>query len=648
MPKTVGNSWASPDSPCAPLLIGLAAGLFTGLGEALILGINKFLLGDIHIIHSPHFIWMSPLTNMFLCGMIGMGFLLINHIRPHTISPHTSLVLFSLFVAVSLLLMFPSFPSVLIVSLSLGLSIFFSKVCFTAIPTILSVIRQSLKILVPSLLGLAVLFIGKDFFVEKYQITHLPPPVSNHVPNVLLIVLDTVRAKNLSLYGYERDTTPRLKEFAKTGAKFDRAVSTAPWTLPSHASMFTGQYAHRLSTNWRKPLDQTFPTLAEELQKRGYLTAGFVGNLEYCSYVYGLNRGFVHYEDFEFSLGEFAVSSSIIRRIFGIPNFRWFDYYELLNRKRAPHINESFLHWLNQTQSEGRPFFAFLNYFDAHEPYLPPSPYNQLFAKHEKALPFADLWKKYTPNETQPLKDLYDGSIAYLDSQIGDLLDTLRDKGLLHNTLVVITSDHGEEFSEHGIPSHGHSLYIPSLHVPLLISYPPKVPANLTVPEWVSLRDLPATILDLLNLDGSPRNFSFPGQSLARYWRTNEVPVSTEKTPLHAELRYAIYLPEWFPVSKGDMKSIISENLHYIIRGDGQEEIYDLQQDPWEENNLAQAIQGVKLAGCLREDMLASLDNNSKGTTLVQYVFTKPEKVSTSLQKTGTRFSCRSLLNHPT
>ena len=122
------------------------------------------------------------------------------------------------------------------------------------------------------------------------------PPANS--PNVLLIVLDTVRADHLSLYGYERPTTPNLERLAKRGIRFDNARATAPWTLPSHASMFTGHWPHELGAKWMTPLRGNLPTLAEYLGAHGYATAGFVANVVYCSQETGLARGFTHYEDY--------------------------------------------------------------------------------------------------------------------------------------------------------------------------------------------------------------------------------------------------------------------------------------------------------------------------------------------------------------
>ncbi len=154
-------------------------------------------------------------------------------------------------------------------------------------------------------LVLAISVFGRDWLKERRESSR-PPPGSD-APNVLLIVLDTVRADRLSLYGYERSTTPNLKRLARQGIRFDAVRATAPWTLPSHASFFTGRWPHELGTRWGTPLDEAFPTLAEYLGANGYATAGFIGNRFLCSYETGLDRGFTHYEDYV--LGRFGLFS---------------------------------------------------------------------------------------------------------------------------------------------------------------------------------------------------------------------------------------------------------------------------------------------------------------------------------------------------
>ena len=160
--------------------------------------------------------------------------------------------------------------------------------------------RRRLILSMPALLGsvlvlAAAVFGGSWLKTWREDSRPLPPP---DAPNVLLLVLDTVRADHLSLYGYERPTTPVLERLAERGVRFDEARATAPWTLPSHASLFTGRWPHQLGVEWLTPLRGSFPTLSEYLASRGYATAGFVANTLYCSYETGLNRGFTHYDDY--------------------------------------------------------------------------------------------------------------------------------------------------------------------------------------------------------------------------------------------------------------------------------------------------------------------------------------------------------------
>jgi arylsulfatase A-like enzyme len=176
--------------------------------------------------------------------------------------------------------------------------------------------------------------------------------------------------------------------------------------------------------------------------------------------------------------------------------------------------------------------------------------------------------------------DAYDGSIAYIDAEIGQLMADLDERGLLDRTLVVITSDHGEEFNEHGLIHHGNSLYRPAVQVPLLLVGPSRIPAGLSVSPPISLRDVPATVIDLADIAGGQ---AFPGHSLARFWQGTTLPDDT----LLTELKYAPLQPDWYPASKGDMVSAVSRGLRYLRSGDGREELYDFERDPSEQSDLS-------------------------------------------------------------
>jgi arylsulfatase A-like enzyme len=385
---------------------------------------------------------------------------------------------------------------------------------------------------------------------------HLPP-ARNGAPNVLLIILDTVRAASTSLHGHVRNTTPSLSRLADNSVVFDRAYSTAPWTLPSHATMFTGRYPSEMSASWLVPLDDRFMTLAEAFREAGYHTGGFVANLTYTSRETGLARGFTHYEDY-------PVSQQYLRRATMLSNFlntwdRSVKPRRTLARKPARKVNADFLAWIDQ--HPGRPFFAFLNYYEAHQPY-----------RFD-----ASLAKEFRTGDK--VEDQYEAAIATLDQQIARLLDSLAHRGYGQNTIVVVTSDHGELLGEFNLRGHANSLYSPLLHVPLLIHYGNGLIPPQRIDSAVTLRDLAATIATLAGLD-----HRFPGVSLTRFWDPTQV--GEPESPLFAHVRKGIRTPPEEPVSLGDMSSLIRGNLQLIQDGDGRLELYDLTQRAPDARNL--------------------------------------------------------------
>ena len=355
------------------------------------------------------------------------------------------------------------------------------------------------------------------------------PPAPREAPNVVLLVLDTVRADHLSLYGYPRPTTPHLDAWKDRAARFAFARSAAPWTLPSHATMFTGRWPHELSVDYDRPLDTTHPTLAGFLAGQGYQTAGFVGNTVYANSWFGIGRGFSRYEDayenVEISPRETLRSASLTRELLPIAvdlglldgDGRWSP------RKTAEAVNRDALGWLDHREDTNRPFFLFLNYIDAHGPYTVPDDFPRQFSQAtsldliranrragDKSLPDAERYEQLD----QLGIDAYDDAIRYLDAQVGHLLAELDQRGLRQKTWVIVTADHGEHFGEHGLYIHGNSLYRPLIDVPLLV-IPPDGPSVHQVTDPVSLRDLASTVADIAGLGAkSP----FPGHSLRHYW----------------------------------------------------------------------------------------------------------------------------------
>jgi arylsulfatase A-like enzyme len=345
--------------------------------------------------------------------------------------------------------------------------------------------------------------------------------------------------------------------------------------------MFTGRWAGEMSGSWLTPLDAAHPVLAERLKAAGYSTAGFVANILYCNRSFGLARGFTHYEDYGLTAGELIVNSSLgralsesrlVRRMTG--NF------DILGRKPGAAITDRFLAW---ESASTRPYFAFLNYFDAHQPYFPPDSLARAFgptAPRNLGLlelrPYmgkiADAETELTPEQVTAERNAYDATLRYLDTEMDRLLTELERRGRLENTVVIITSDHGEQFMEHGLFDHGNSLYRFATEVPLVM-IGAGVPAG-AVSAPVTLRDLPATALDLAGLPGGP----FPGASLRGFWAGNRT-----AEPLVSEV--------WGPGPRRRFQSVIDQGYHAIWSADSAE-LYAFESDPGETRNLARTPDG--------------------------------------------------------
>lgn len=409
---------------------------------------------------------------------------------------------------------------------------------------------------------------------EAQAIATLPAAEAG-APNVLLVILDTVRREGFRLGG-DSATAPALGRRVRAGGVvFDSAYSTAPWTLPSHASMFTGRYASQQSGDWKSPLDDAPRTLAEVFRDHGYATGGFTANVLATGYRTGLARGFGTYRDVERSATEVLLSTTVtqsgsfwrawrtwqdqrwatraLRQLASL-DLRPNGNYQLHERKLASAVTRDILAW--QGAVGDRPFFAFLNLFDAHAPYDPPAPYDTLY-------PHADRnYGKYL------------GGIRYMDDVLERTLQELEARGVLRNTIVIVTSDHGELFGEHGLRGHGNNLYRPVLHVPLVV-LPPAAEASARVGRNVSLRDLAATILDLADLcDGS---FGIEGSSLVPLMRGE---LDAPSSPVIAEVNRGINARVNTPTADADLKTIVSDSVQVIASSAGRLEAFRYRVDP--------------------------------------------------------------------
>jgi arylsulfatase A-like enzyme len=491
------------------------------------------------------------------------------------------------------------------------------------------------------LLGvLAALSSGWQSVREHLTLARLPLPPSA-ARNVVLIVWDTVGACDVSAYGYERMTTPNLKRWAGKGVQYNFAMAPAPWTYPTHTTLFTGQWPMKLNSQWRFKLDTADPTLAEYLASRGYQTAGFAANTNCCTYETGLARGFAHFEDY--SLAPWSLLSRTMPGQWVLANLvmlgelsglRYGGSYDkkwiTLQSAGAHQISTRFFDWLGRRRSD-RPFFAFLNYFDAHEPYVPSPEFAKKFGvRPESREDFQFLFDYVGASKTLAgrrrlimARDCYHDCIALLDDQLGRLLKGLKGQGLLENTTVIITGDHGEGFGIHGIFGHSYTVNLEEIAVPLVI-LSPTAPAGRMVDNAVSLCDVPATVVDLLGLSaGSP----FPGRSLTAYWGAevtgvtphNTTPVFSERADGTALTAHptAMMSAGWFQMS------LVASGMHYTRDALGVEQLYDLRTDSLELTNLMLSPGGELRVKSVRA-MLLDFLNHNPASVEVENAYLKP------------------------
>lgn len=439
-------------------------------------------------------------------------------------------------------------------------------------------------------------------YQEHQWLANLPTP-SPDAPNVLVLVVDTLRADHLSCYGYARQTTPNIDELARQGVLFENAIAPSSWSFPSHVSLLTGRYQFEHGMDLVGPIPVFgsrarsfggYPTLGEVLEKDGYRTGAFSANRTYFSHDLGFGRGFLHFEDYFHSAADMFVRTLYGREVARIylsrsdkskPKrvLRWLGWDSLLDpdaegsgstggalgvRKRASVVNHELLHWLDN--SPRRPFFAFLNYFDVHSPYgVPPH-----YAK--------PAWKQDAP------ADQYDDGVKYDDDQFGQLMAALEKRGLAGNTIVVLTADHGEELGQHGLAAHGASLYRGEIHVPLILWYPGHVPAGARVATPVTNAALPATLMTLVERQPATE---FPVPSLSGLGNSDQgapdeavlSEVSLNKYSVNPRQPVQPSVPT---AASGPLKSLVTSQWHLIMHKKLGNQLYDWVHDPEEMHDL--------------------------------------------------------------
>ena len=345
--------------------------------------------------------------------------------------------------------------------------------------------------------------------------------------NVLLITLDTTRADRLGCYGHARARTPNLDGLASAGVRFENVYSQVPLTTPSHCSILTGTYPlyHQVHNNGTYALPAEVTTLAEVLKGRGFQTAAFVGSFTVDSRL-GLGQGFDVYDD-KFAEGQ--------------------AFKPLNAERKADKVYAAFRRWFDGVEKP--PFFCWVHFYDPHLPYDPPAPYS---------IDFAD-----SP---------YDGEVSYMDHTIGQVIASLREKGLLSKTLIVLAGDHGEAFGEKVETGHGVFLYDGTLKVPLILHAEGHLPKGGVIKSRVRLIDIAPSILDLLGL---PVPSEIQGTSLLPYI------AGREKKDL------STYLETYFPRENygwSELTGFVDGDWKYIKAP--KPELYNLKTDPQETQNV--------------------------------------------------------------
>ena len=390
-------------------------------------------------------------------------------------------------------------------------------------------------------------------------------------PNVVVIVLDSLRADHVGCYGYERPTTPRLDAYAAGATRYTHALASAPWTLPSHASMLTGKHpfehgAHSYEVDRPvddnvSPLDDGQLTLAEHLGEHGYATGAFLANEAFLAPRYNLDQGFDIYE---------------VEHVF------------------AEDLNPRLLRWVDRHPDE--PLFLLVNYMDVHQPFnlAPRDGFLEHVASKKRSAPRKlvrairdQLLPGHGPipeKKLAKLVDMYDLALANMDEELGALLDQLERRGVLDEAVVVVTSDHGENFGEHHLLGHSKDIYRQTMDVPLVVRLPGQT-QGATDDRVLTSADLPRLVLDgfrePLGDDGAFPPLDHRQGALGENYYTRVKD---------------LFGTDWDHRFDRVRRSLVRDSWKLIQSSDGQHELYDLAADPQEIRNLYQQEPGVAAA----------------------------------------------------
>ncbi len=408
-------------------------------------------------------------------------------------------------------------------------------------------------------------------------------PSSSTLPHIIVIIMDTVRQDRLSCYGYSRDTSPNLMRLSQTSRVYDNAYSTSGWTSPAHASLFTGVFPIVHGTtqkNWM--MDRKLTTLAEILSAVGYKTFAVSEN-PWVSKLFNFDQGFSEY----------------------------YETWRIRNENPKENLAyQLFQKFISQT-SRDKPFFVFINFMEAHNPYNSSHQFFGHFSSNKSIYCTDNSWqgfflgrRKFSPEEIQQLNEHYDEEILYVDDLIGDIVDLLVEKQIWDETIFIVTSDHGENIGDHGMMDHVFSLYETTIKIPLLIHYPRLFPPGTRDGQFVQILDILPTLLGMIGVDDE--RIHFQGVDLTKNDPRNERAVICEYDyPQQVLSNYSKKERESEALAKFKrrIKSIIFNDHKFIWGDDGRHELYDLGTDRGETFNLIDQAESFEIKTDLQNKM---------------------------------------------
>jgi arylsulfatase A-like enzyme len=612
---------------------GLIVGLVEGVGLLAFQKVNWENWGRlIHV--SPEIVWISALVDVIFFSLLALLAGLLARVTTWQNTVRVAVFSFAGFAVYDCLQVTSRIYTPACLVLGVGTGVVVSRWAEKHVDSLFSFSKK----IAPPLAMLAflgwVVLAGERWFEERRAVARLPQAAWG-TPNVVTIVVDTLRADHLSCYGYSQLATPNIDRIAQEGVLFDNAFSTSSWTLPSHVSLLTGRYQFDHGINkvqqmslrhWGTPVLGNYLTLGEVMQRKGYRTGAFSANRTFFSADLGFKQGFVHFEDYFHSAGDMFTRTTVGKELVRDLHFsRWTgtrkrvllrlglgSFLDRDNegagdvggpsslRKRAAIVNEEMFKWIEADRQ--RPFFVFLNYFDVHTPY---------------GVPQSDT-KPQSRAQVGPPR--YDEGVSYVDQQIGQLMSELKRRGLDRNTLVIVTSDHGEALGQHGLLTHGKALYGFLIHIPLVFWYPATIPAGIRIPATVTNASIPATIAAVI---GAEEQNSFPAPSVASLWmnsadRIKQPPVLSEL----AENKFSEKLDHEasrfvMTARDGPMKSLVDGEWHLIVHKNLGDQLYNRRDDPGESKNLVGTASGLQL----HSKMLLELEAILSGEKLSASVF---------------------------